>query len=223
TPRIQAPAVPMAEAERQQAQRREALEALPTWSLAGRVAISTAQKGGSGRLEWSQQDGAYRVSLSAPVTRQSWSLSLDPEGRALLEGVEGGPRQGRDASLLLRAATGWEIPVHELGWLLRGLDTTGAAGVEYGTDAHLQRMQASGWESTDHELCWWVRGLEATGAAGVGYGPDGRLQRMKASGWTIEYQEWLPPQDGYPAMPRRLQDERGTARVRLVVDGCSAP
>jgi len=185
TPRIQAPAVPMAEAERQQAQRREALEALPTWSLAGRVAISTAQKGGSGRLEWSQQDGAYRVSLSAPVTRQSWSLSLDPEGRALLEGVEGGPRQGWDPSLLLREATGWEIPVHELGW--------------------------------------WVRGLETPGATGVEYGPDGRLQRMQASGWTIEYQEWLPPQDGFPAMPRRLQAERGTARVRLVVDGWSAP
>jgi outer membrane lipoprotein LolB len=184
-PSARAPAVPAAEAERQQAQRREALEALPAWSLQGRVAITSGQKGGSGRLEWSQQDGDYRVSLSAPVTRQSWSLAAHPDGGAVLEGVEGGPRHGADASLLLREATGWEIPVQE--------------------------------------LAWWVRGLETPGAAGVEYGPDGRLQRMRASGWDIEYQEWLPPQDGFPAMPRRLQAERGSARVRLVVDGWSAP
>ncbi|WP_199728402.1 lipoprotein insertase outer membrane protein LolB [Pseudoxanthomonas sp. SGNA-20] len=183
--RTPAAAVPAAEAERQQAQRREVLEGIAAWSLQARVAISNGQKGGSGRLEWNWQDGQYRISLGAPVTRQSWSLSSLPGGGAVLEGIDGGPRQGGDASLLLREATGWEVPVQE--------------------------------------LAWWVRGLETPGADAIEYGADGRLQRMRAAGWNIEYQEWMPPAGGLPAMPRRMQAERGEARVRLVVDGWSAP
>ena len=180
-----APAVPVEQAQRHQEQRREALETLQDWSLQGRVAISNGQRGGSGRLEWSQHADGFRVALSAPVTRQSWSLASDPAGGVVLEGVEGGTRRGTDASLLLREATGWEIPVQE--------------------------------------LAWWVRGLETPGASAVEYGLDGYLQRMQASGWQIEYQDWQPAVDGFPAMPRRLQVERGQARVRLLVDAWGTP
>ncbi len=180
-----APAVPPAQAERHQEQRRQALELLDAWSVEGRVAISNGQRGGSGRLEWSQQQDQYRMALSAPVTRQSWSLASAADGGAVLEGVEGGPRHGPDAGLLLRQATGWEIPVQE--------------------------------------LAWWVRGLQTPGASGIEYGPGGHLQRMQAAGWSIEYQEWQPAADGFPAMPRRLQAERGQARVRLVVDRWGSP
>lgn len=180
-----APAVPAEQAQRHQEQRRQALEAVDAWSLLGRVAISNGQRGGSGRLEWSQQPDGFRVALSAPVTRQSWSLASAPGGGVVLEGIEGGTRRGPDPRLLLREATGWEIPLQE--------------------------------------LAWWVRGLETPGASGIEYGADGYLQRMLASGWTIEYQEWQPAQAGFPAMPRRLQAERGQARVRLVVDGWSTP
>ncbi len=183
--RTPAPAVPVVQAEHHQAQRRQALETLQDWSLQGRVAITNGTRGGSGRLDWSQQQDRYRVALSAPVTRQSWSLAGGQDGGAVLEGVEGGTRRGPDAGQLLREATGWEIPVDALGW--------------------------------------WVRGLETPGAHAVEYGADGHLLRMQAAGWTIEYQEWQPPAGGFPAMPRRLQAERGQARVRLVVDGWTLP
>src|SRR5690606_41495821 len=59
-------------------------------------------------------------SLAAPVTRQSWRLSVDAGG-ARLEGMEGGTRTGPDGQQLLLEATGLDVPVGALGAWLRGL------------------------------------------------------------------------------------------------------
>lgn len=176
--RAPAPAVDAAQAHALQQARQDRLEAIAGWSMQGRIAVSVGDKGGSGRLDWQQQGPAYRVSLSAPVTRQSWRLSAEPGG-ATLDGLEGGPRSGPEAGILLEQATGWPIPVEAM------------AG--------------------------WVRGLPSPGD-GVAFGADGRLQRLVADGWTVDYQEWQPPADGWPEMPRRLQASREGARIRLVVD-----
>ncbi|NLW97475.1 lipoprotein insertase outer membrane protein LolB [Luteimonas wenzhouensis] len=125
--------------------RRASLEA---WGLAGRVAISGGRQGGSGRLDWVQQGGRYEVTLSAPVTRQGWRLSGDA-GRARLEGVEGGPREGADVEALLLEATGWDIPVRALVAWVRGVAAPeamhGPARVEYGADALPVRLEQAGW------------------------------------------------------------------------------
>lgn len=89
------------------------------WSVTGRVAIKRADKGGSGRIDWTQRGDDFDVSLAAPVTRQTWRLSGTP-GQVRLEGVDGGPRTGADAGQLLLDATGWEIPVQALAYWIRG-------------------------------------------------------------------------------------------------------
>ena len=95
------------------------------WSLQGRAAISTGSQGGNARIEWSQPAfDDYRVTLSAPVTRQSWRLDVAP-GQATITGLDGGPRTGPDAAALLREASGWDIPVASLRHWLRGLPAGG--------------------------------------------------------------------------------------------------
>ncbi len=123
------------------------LEVHPQWSLEGRIAISNAGKGGSGRIDWQQQDQTYVVSLSAPVTRQSWRMSGGPGG-ALLEGVQGGSREGSDPALLLLEATGWQIPVQALSDWARGKasDSGVPAQLTYGQDGRLQRLAQDGWQ-----------------------------------------------------------------------------
>lgn len=166
-----------AEAAVRQAQREAWLSAHPAWGFQGRVAVSQAGKGGSGRLDWQQQAERYTAQLSAPVTRQSWRMSADGDG-ALLEGLAGGPRQGGDADTLLREATGWEIPVQT--------------------------------------LAQWARGMTAGSRAE--YGADGQLLRMDQAGWRIVYTEWQPATANEPALPKRVEAERGQAKVRLIVD-----
>lgn len=167
----------VAAAQARQATREAWLRGQPEWGFEARVAVSQAGKGGSGRLDWRQRGAQYTASLSAPVTRQSWRLSAGAEG-AELEGLEGGPRRGDDADLLLREATGWDIPVQTLSE--------------------------------------WARGLSGQGSPE--FGPEGQLQALRQAGWTIRYTEWLPAAGAQPAMPRRIEAERGQARVRLIVD-----
>lgn len=135
-----------AAAETAQHAREQVLQTDGEWSLVGRIAVSNQGKGGSGRVEWSQDGPRYLVSLSAPVTRQSWRLSGD-DRHALLEGLEGGPRQGPDARLLLLQATGWDIPVAALADWIRGAraQALGPAEIEYGASALPWRIEQGGW------------------------------------------------------------------------------
>lgn len=157
--------------------------AIADWRIEGRVAVSNGSQGGSGRIEWLQQDGRYVISLSAPVTRQGWRLSGDGLG-ARLEGIEGGPRESADVEALLLSATGWEIPVRAMVNWVRGI---GAAAHEYGPKH-------------------------------VVYGAGDLPVSIEQADWRIDYRDWHPASDGLPAMPRRIEAQRGAAKVRLVVD-----
>ena len=155
TPRVDAVLGP-AEAERRQSAHESVVGlglrdcSAPPWGLQGRVAVSTGGEGGSGRIDWTQGAGRYEITLSAPVTRQSWRLS-GGQGGARLDGVEGGPRTGPDADALLRDATRWEIPVAALGCWIRGGRADGARFGEAtlrfngGADGRLVRLVQDGW------------------------------------------------------------------------------
>lgn len=137
----------LAAAEARQLAREEALRLQPAWSLVGRIAVSSAGNGGSGRIEWRQAGPRFHVELSAPVTRQSWRLAGD-SADARLEGLDGGPRTGPDARLLLLEATGWDIPVVALADWVRGLRSAGLgpALIAYGVDGRPARIEQGGWQ-----------------------------------------------------------------------------
>ncbi len=121
---------------------------VPSWQMTGRVALSNGKDGGSGRIEWAQGERRSEVTLSAPVTRQSWTLVVDAAG-ARLAGVPNGPLVGVDATQLLRDATGWEIPVTALGCWLRGAGADqarfGESRIAYGTHLLPLRIEQGGW------------------------------------------------------------------------------
>ncbi|HJS34592.1 MAG TPA: lipoprotein insertase outer membrane protein LolB [Pseudoxanthomonas sp.] len=138
----------LAAAQAAQATRTAWLASQSDWSFAGRVAVNANGKGGSGRIDWQQTGSSYLVALSAPVTRQSWRLSGDLRtGAARLEGLEGGPRDGAEAGDLLRAATGWDIPVASMVHWARGVadPAAPAEGMEYGADGRPRTLMQHGW------------------------------------------------------------------------------
>ncbi|HEY5972486.1 MAG TPA: lipoprotein insertase outer membrane protein LolB [Pseudoxanthomonas sp.] len=135
-------------AEADQSQRAQWLHPHRQWSFEGRVAINNAGKGGNGRIDWRQEGARYVVSLSAPVTRQSWRLSGDTHSEAgRLEGLEGGPREGEDAEALLLEATGWDIPVNALAEWVRGLPAEGfpSEGQSFSSEGRLRSVEQAGW------------------------------------------------------------------------------
>lgn len=141
-----APAVPAAAAAQAQVARAAVLARYPQWSLAGRVGLSNGRNGGSGRIDWRQDGARFEVSLSAPITRQSWRLMGDGS-LARLEGLEGGVREGTDAQALLRDATGWVVPVGSLADWVRGAANARlpAASMQFDGRGRLARMEQGGW------------------------------------------------------------------------------
>lgn len=157
------PPVQSVAAEARQVAREQALRQQPAWSLQGRIAVSNGRNGGSGRIDWIQAGGRFEVSLSAPVTRQSWRLVGDAAS-ARLEGLDGGTREGPDAAALLRDATGWEIPLTALADWVRGIRAQGigTASAVYGLDERLLRMEQGGWTIDYH---WPVPGSDTAVSA----------------------------------------------------------
>ena len=141
------PPAQQAAAEARQEEREAVLAGVDAWSLGGRVALTNHGRGGSGAIAWRQQGDRYEISLSAPITRQSWRLVGEPGGLVRLEGLEGGTRVGTDAAGLLRAATGWEIPVAALSDWVRGARHRegGPAELVFSADGRLARLQQDGW------------------------------------------------------------------------------
>jgi outer membrane lipoprotein LolB len=128
-----------------QAERERALALQRDWGLSGRVAVSGGGDGGSGRIEWRQQGEAFSVSLSAPVSRQSWRLT-GGVGTARLEGVEHGPLQGSDPEALLAEAAGWSMPLAQLRAWLRGARADGESQLEFDADGLPARLRQHGWQ-----------------------------------------------------------------------------
>jgi outer membrane lipoprotein LolB len=122
--------------------------ALLDWDISGRIAVSNGSRGGSGRIDWKQRAAGYTISLSAPVTRQSWQLSGNDLG-ARLEGIAGGPRESVDVEELLQSATGWNIPVRALQNWVRGIGATahefGPAQQAYDVGGLPIRLEQAGW------------------------------------------------------------------------------
>ncbi|MFT4248407.1 MAG: lipoprotein insertase outer membrane protein LolB [Pseudomonas sp.] len=135
-----------AQARQAETERQAWLAAHPDWSFQGRAAIAKGRNGGSGRVDWRQRGDAYRVQLSAPVTRQSWVLDGNlRSGAGRLEGLEGGPRAGADAEQVLLEATGWQIPVNQLPGWVRGQIAEGTGEVGFDAEGRPRTLQRQGW------------------------------------------------------------------------------
>ncbi|WP_243733050.1 lipoprotein insertase outer membrane protein LolB [Luteimonas yindakuii] len=171
------------------ATREQALRAQPAIAFSGRVALAKGREGGNGRIEWRQQGGDYRVTLSAPVTRQSWSLEGGADGGARIDGLDGGPREGADAALLVRDATGLEIPVGALADWAAGMRADparfGAAAVEYDANGQLLRLHQDGW--TIDYLGWQsdVAGVDGGLPARVDARRDDARVRLIVDAWQL--------------------------------------
>ncbi len=151
-------------------------------------------------------------------TQAEWSF----EGRvAVSQGERGGSGrldwQQRDDGFVAQLSApvtrqSWRLSADGHGARLEGLE----GGTRQGPDADQLLREATGWEIPVRTLADWARGVVVQGEPI--YGSDGRLQTLDQAGWNIRYTEWRAGEAGSPAMPRRVEAQRGPARVRLVVD-----
>lgn len=128
-----------------QAAREQAIGAQQHWSIHARFAASDGQHGGSGSLEWSQDGGDYRLVLRAPITGKTVQLDGGPDG-AILTGVGAAALAGHSASEVLNHEFGWQVPVADLAYWVRGLRAPGSAAVlTFGANGLPATLDQDGW------------------------------------------------------------------------------
>jgi outer membrane lipoprotein LolB len=128
-----------------QTAREQTLGVQQDWSLEGRFAASDGHHGGSGGIAWRQDGPQYQFTLRAPVTGKTVQLSGDPNG-AVLTGAGRQPLTGRDAGEVLNAEFGWDVPVADLAWWVRGLRAPGRPAIlTFGANGLPATLDQDGW------------------------------------------------------------------------------
>jgi outer membrane lipoprotein LolB len=128
-----------------QAARERLLGTRTLWGLHARFAASDGDHGGSGSLDWSQKGDRYRFTLRAPITGKTVELEGGPGG-AVLTGAGREPLAGRNAGEVLNAEFGWNVPVADLAWWVRGLRAPGAPAIlTFGANGLPATLDQDGW------------------------------------------------------------------------------
>jgi outer membrane lipoprotein LolB len=139
--------------------RRAQLQALPGWSLSGRVAVAAADRGFSARLEWLQAEAASRIDLAGPFG--AGALRVEVAGTELtVRDGDGGVVAAGAGALVERL--GFDLPVRELRyWML---------GVPAPADGHagdvVEVLGREGRPVAFKDGQWWVHVESWTPVAG---------------------------------------------------------
>ena len=95
-------------------------------------------------------------------------------------------------------------------------------GPREGDAADALLRSATGWDIPVQALVDWVRGVPAAeaafGPARVVLGAGRQPASIEQADWRIDYRDWYAGGAGQPSLPKRVEAQRGDAKVRLVID-----
>lgn len=151
------------------------------WTVQARLAVSDGHHGGSGSLIWRQDGGHYDFTLRAPVTGRSFHLHGGPEG-AELDGLDGGPVHGRSAQQLMARALGWQVPLAQLRYWIKGLRAPGSpAKLRFDEDRKPALLEQEGWTVQYRD---WFKGVTPAIPQKVFASRGPYRVRVAIQGWT---------------------------------------
>jgi outer membrane lipoprotein LolB len=161
--------------------RRAALQALDAWSMAGRVAVASGERGASASLDWRQAGGGSDIELRGPFGTGALRVSLSDGELSLSDGES--RLEGEDARRYLEGELGLELPVRELRYWVLGVPAPGSEWEETAGPGDLpQRIVQRGWTVT-YERYRRVAGADLPGRMTAESG-SARV-RLAVSRWEL--------------------------------------
>ncbi len=126
------------------------LSHLQNWNMNAVVAVRThpGNEGGSANLQWHQQNKDYTILLFGSLGLNLIKLS-NQQGHILLETANGTKITAPTVEKLLMQQTGWQLPVSNLYYWIRGLPVPyQPAHKQFDQYFHLVRLNQQGWTVT---------------------------------------------------------------------------
>lgn len=126
-------------------ERRQQLQLLDQWMLAGRVAVSQGGEGWSAALDWHQARGASTIDVRGPFGAGAARITIEAD-RATFDDGSGAAVFTENFEADLGARLGVRLPVRALRYWLLGVPDPGSAAVEHpGPDGRLAALEQDGW------------------------------------------------------------------------------
>ncbi|MBK3747276.1 lipoprotein insertase outer membrane protein LolB [Stutzerimonas balearica] len=116
------------------------------WQISGKIGIRAPQDSGSGTLFWLQRQDYFDIRLSGPLGRGATRLTGRPDA-VTLEIAGQGRYQADSPEALVERQLGWQLPVSNLLWWVRGLPAPDSRSrLSLDGASRLARLEQDGWQ-----------------------------------------------------------------------------
>ena len=132
-------------------EREKILTGIQNWNINAVIALRTSagNQGGSANLQWQQKYKNYTILVFGPLGANLVKLSgqlSDQPGSVSLETANGQKMTASNIEQLLAQQTGWQLPVSELYYWIRGLPVPNLpAQKQFDAYFHLIKLNQQGW------------------------------------------------------------------------------
>lgn len=126
-------------------ERESALKRIQNFRLSGKIGVQTAKDSGSASVEWIQNNQQYHLALTGPLGTAGLTLDGHP-GQVTLQMADGKHYQASSPEQLLAQQWGFELPVSQLIYWIKGLPAPGAAQTHFDTNGYLKTLNQAGWQ-----------------------------------------------------------------------------
>jgi outer membrane lipoprotein LolB len=122
------------------------IQAIPNWQAEGKIAINMNGQRQNASFKWEQDQADYVVHLFGPFGQGTTWLRRTSEGVSL-ENAEIGLKRAATAEQLMKTNLGWQVPVSNLQYWLRGLTAPSPRPKHQETDPRglLTALEQEGW------------------------------------------------------------------------------
>jgi outer membrane lipoprotein LolB len=140
TARIDAPVNPQWE------QRRQVLEGISSWEFTGSINVRDTNDSHSSRIRWRQNDDVYRINLWGTFNVGATQIDGRP-GEVIISQQGQDPVVTTSPEELLYQELGYELPVAELNYWIKGIPAPGPrSDMLFGYNNQLMQFFQAGWQ-----------------------------------------------------------------------------
>lgn len=128
-------------------QQQQLIRRMPSWRAEGKIAINMDGERQNAAFDWQQRHSNYVIHLYGPFGQGATWLRRTSKG-VTLENAEIGMRRAANAEQLMEDTFGWQVPVSDLQYWIRGLTAPQPDPSAIETDEHglISTLEQQGWQ-----------------------------------------------------------------------------
>ena len=127
------------------AERKQALQQIHHWDIQGAIGLQHNKAAESANYHWQQNGTSYHIDLAGALNVGATSIVGDVDSVTVSK-ASGEQWQGSSPNALIAVHTGWQLPIQQLHYWVRGIPAPGSY-THLQTDAlgHLKSLEQLGW------------------------------------------------------------------------------